>query len=141
MSDHKICRSDSCEIEEVHTVSLCKTDRRGGIVQPPVKVTKRPAWMQDDPEGLAEAVRRAVPKTLPINFTAITNKVRNDYGDLTERTVYRHVKKLVMRGELLKLNLQLGFAAYVRPGSKLLGDLSQMRDVMADLVDLDPDAA
>ena len=140
MLDAEVCRSDECEIEGIHTRSLCRTDRHGGVLQPPVAISKRPAWLKDDPEGLQESVRRAVPKTLPTNFSAIVDKVTNDYGAVTERTIYRHVKKLVERGELLKLNLRLGFAAYARPTSKLLSDPSEMRDIMTGLVDLEPDA-
>ena len=140
MLDAQVCRDEECEIEGVHTLSLCRKNRHGGVLQPPVKVSKRPAWLKDDPDGLQESVRRAVPKTLPTNFSAIVDKVVNDYGNVTERTVYRHVRKLVERGELLKLNLRLGFAAYARPTSKLVSDLPGMRDIMTAIVDIEPDA-
>lgn len=138
MLDAEVCRSEECEIEEEHTRSLCRAGRHGGVLQPPVKVSKRPVWLKDDPEGLQESVRRAVPKTLPTNFSAIVDKVTNDYGSVTERTIYRHVRRLVERGELLKLNLQLGFAAYARPTSKLIADLGSMREIMTGLVDIEP---
>lgn len=141
MLDAQVCRNEECEIEEVHTISLCRKDRRGGVLQPPLKISKRPAWLKDDPEGLQESVRRAVPKTLPTNFSAIVDKVTNDYGNVTERTVYRHVRRLVERGELLKLNLRLGFAAYARPTSKLVSDFAGMREIMTGIVDIEPDAS
>lgn len=136
----EICRDDDCVIEELHTTKQCRHLARVREPAKPIRASSRPAWKIDDPAGLSEAVMRAVPPGLPTHFSAIADGVRNDYGSVHERTIYRHIRKVVERGELLKVDLRLGFAAYIRPKAKLLSDLSTMRDVMSALVDLEPDA-
>lgn len=151
MSLGEICRDEACEIDHLHAPAECERVRQLRRVDllfneireikrvKPEPAVKRVPWHKDDPEGVREAVLRAIPKNLPTHFGAVADAVRNDYGEIAERTVYRHIKRLVRAGELVKQDLRLGFAAYVRPYSKLLSDLPTMRDVLAHVADLEPD--
>lgn len=136
----EICRDEECDLEGLHATGQCCGMRRRRRKERPLKTTQAP-WRVADPAGLSEAVLRAVPPTLPTHFSAIYDGVRNDYGSVHERTVYRHIRKILRRGELIKVNLRLGFAAYIRPKAKLLADLSTMRDVVESMVDLEPENA
>lgn len=138
-----ICRDETCSVAGVHTVSFCtrstRLDERAH--HRPLKPGGKPPWKRDDPSGLMNSVARATSKHRPTHFSAIVNEVVNDYGTVSERTVYRYLKKLVERGQVIKLDLRLGFAAYIRPKSKLLNDLPLIREIMVNTVDLEPDAA
>lgn len=68
----------------------------------------------------------------------IQRDVRDDYGTVTDRTVYRHVRKLVQEAKLIKLDLGLAFAAYIRPRARLLADPEALRDYMLANVDCLP---
>lgn len=149
----EICRDEHCELDGLHAPEECEQARRTSRIEllyeelseikgaKPAPTPKRPASLKDDPEGIREAVLRAIPKNLPTHFGAVADAVRNDYGEVAERTVYRHIKRLVKAGELVKQDLRLGFAAYVRPYSKMLRDLPTMRDVLVHMTDLEPDHA
>jgi len=75
-------------------------------------------------------------KSRPVHFAEIVSAVRDDYGSCTERTVYRHIRKLVARGQAVKLDLGLSFAAYIRPKSRLLRDLESLRDYMLGICEI-----
>ncbi len=151
----EICRDEGCEIEHLHAPEECERARQNRRIEllyaelreiddakaPAVSEPKRAVWQKDDPEGLSEAVMRAIPKNRPTHVAAVVESVRNDYGEVAERTVYRHLSRLVKTGEIIRQDVQLGFAALVRPYSKMLRDLPTMRDVLAHVTDPEPDHA
>lgn len=122
----EVCRDENCHRRDLHRPHLVETRPPPTLHHRP-NPNKKPLWQRNDPKGLTGAVARAVDKT-PKRFIEIVRDVRDDYGNVTERSVYRHVKKLVERGHLIKLDLGLTFAAYIRPKARLLKDPEAMRD-------------
>ncbi len=128
-----ICRDENCERLDVHY--------KHHVQQPPCvhhrpSAATTPLWQRDDPQALAEAVIRAC--NAPTHFQAVMRDVQDDYGACCERTVYRYLAKLVRAGELVKAEVDLAFAVYVRPKSRLLGDLDSLREYMLGLVEMHP---
>lgn len=150
----QICRDDDCNRPGVHlkhpVLSRGRTVKVHHRPDPttvqlalpsdakPPPDSKRAAWKRDDPKGLTEAVARATSRAYPTHIAAIYRDVQDDYGECTERTVYRHVKKLVERGHLIKLDVGLSFAAYIRPKSRLLKDHAAIREYLLGIVELNP---
>lgn len=135
IDSESICRDDDCIIVEMH--------HRHRVVATPqphsrADLTVTPPWKRDDPDALAEAVVRACSEAYPKHFSAIARDVRDDYGACTDRTVYRYLRKVIDRGLLIKLDLGLAFAAYIRPKSRLLNDLDSLRDYMLGVVEMHP---
>ena len=133
-----ICRDDNCDRLDVHPPHLVLNKGRKIVPHHRPNGLQRPLWQRDDPRGLTGAVARATSKSYPMLFSHIVRDVRDDYGPCTERTVYRHLRKLVQRGHVIKLDLQLAFAAYIRPRSRLLADPEGLRDYMLGTLELHP---
>ncbi len=137
-----ICRDEECTIVGVHTRSICTAGKLNG----PIKITPhghlipksgaRPPWKKDDPKGLTGSVARATSQLRPINLLGIYNAVSNDYGGVSERTIYRHVAKLVARGHIAKIDMGR-FAVYLRPNSKLLRDPDAIREYVEQNIESD----
>jgi len=105
-------------------------------VKPHHRPGKKPVWQLDDPTALTGAVARATSKAYPTHFAAIVRDVRDDYGTVTERTVYRHIKKLVARGHIAKVDIGFAFAAYIRPGSRMFKTADAIRDYILGTVEM-----
>jgi hypothetical protein len=127
----EICRDDACPRVGIHRKHLTALH---APPEPHHRPTRRPAWEQDDPEGLAASVLRAT-KMRPVVISEIVRDVRDDYGTVHERTIYRHVRRFVELGVLIKLDLGFTFAAYIRPGARLLADPSSMREMIEGELD------
>lgn len=128
-----ICRAEGCErvdLHAKHAVPAIKTDR------PPARYRARPVWTQADPRALARSICKATSKRVPTHFSAIASYVRNDYGQVTDRTVYRGLAKLVDRGCVLKLDVGFSFAVYLRPKSPLEHDHELIRDYILGIVEM-----
>jgi hypothetical protein len=132
-----ICREEHCDRVGVHLAH--------GVVPPPKKerppTPGRALWKRPSSKALDNAIAKATSKYWATHFGAILREVRNDYGTAEsehslERAVYRHLKKLVARGHIVKLDLGLSFAAYLRPGSKLLNDIDYLREQMVDQLEV-----
>lgn len=151
----RICRDDNCTILEVHArhfvepvsapprphhrpkkIKCARCTWRGqasfdrtacpkcdGEL---IAVRERQPWEADDQVGLTRAVAQATSKAYPVTFSMIARDVWDDYGACDERTIHRHLAKLVDRGCLLKFNINLPFAVYIRPGTRL--DLETIRE-------------
>jgi hypothetical protein len=145
MSDwnpNKICRDEDCEITEVHGVH-----RR--LLRKPVLVHHRPrknaplASSLDDgrlpthKELLAERVFNAIGDR-PMMMQWISCAVRDDYGSVTDRTIYRYVQRFVQEAKIIKLDLGLAFAIYIRPKSRLLQDRVALHEYMMSNADCLP---
>jgi hypothetical protein len=131
-----ICRDEDCEIDGVHRKHLVQPSKSRPHHRP--KRTGRslkPPWQQDDREGLRMSVERAAANGLPMYPSAIVRDVRDDYGTVHERTVYRYLRNSVLTGRVLKLDLKLPFAVYLSPNSALLHDLASVREYMVAVVD------
>lgn len=86
---------------------------------------------------------KSVPGRVPCGFAQIASGVADDYGKVTDRTVWRGIAKLVERGQLIKLDIGLSIAAYIRPLRKRRSqsgrlDDSEMRDYMLSIIELHP---
>ncbi len=132
-----ICRHEDCGIPGIHRAHLTKSRdtkphhrprRKRRDVAPPV-------WKLGDPEGLSNSVYAATSMTKPVVISEIVRDVRDDYGDVAERTVYRHVRKLVEIGRLLHVDFGLMFGGYIRPGARLLSDPEAMRDIIESTIE------
>lgn len=133
-----ICREEDCKIKCVHRKHSMRIRR----LRKPIEVHhrpkgKKPLWQQDAPAILTEIVLEAVGDR-PMIMQWIQRDVRDDYGTVTDRTVYRHVRKLVQEARLIKLDLGLAFAAYIRPRARMLSDTEALRDYMLANVDCLP---
>lgn len=120
----EVCRDENCRRADVHRKHLVAE-------RPPPQPHHRPGkqvWRYSDPRALTGAVARAASKSQPKIFREIVRDVRDDYGQVSERSVHRHINKLVERGQLIKLDLGLTFAAYIRPKSRLLKNPEALRD-------------
>lgn len=132
----EICRDEDCgrlDIHPKHPVLHRKCEAR-----PHHRPSRRAPWTQDDPDALGDAVERATSWAYPTHFAAIARDVRDDYGPCCDRTIYRHLSARVASGKIVKLDLGLAFAAYIKPGSRLLRDPASIREYMVGLVDQHP---
>lgn len=155
-----VCRDEWCPIVELH---MANDDRHGDREKrdeikprphhrPRAKAPLAPKplhpnyvpWKQADTQGLLNSVMKATNGRVPVWFQEIRDEVRDDYGDVADRTVWRAIKKLVERGALIKLDIGLAFAAYIRPIGKKgrkagrLDDINEMREYMLGLVECHP---
>jgi hypothetical protein len=125
----QICRDERCDIEEIHAKHQirCKREEDCGPKY------RRP-WSQPDRAGLAECVLRATSDRVPRWFQEITPEIRDDYGNVSDRTVMRVIRDLVKHGRLIKLELGLAFAAYMKPATRpvpgRLATFDEQRDYM-----------
>jgi hypothetical protein len=88
-------------------------------------------------ELLAERVLAAVGKR-PTFMAWIQRDVRDDYGHVSERSIYRYVGRLIADRRIVKLDLGLTFAVYIDPTSPMLSDRSALREYMLANVDCIP---
>jgi hypothetical protein len=122
----EICRDDQCTRRDVHRKHLVAGHAPPKAHHRP-DPNKKPLWQRNDPRGLTGAVARATSKT-PKVIAEIIRDVRDDYGSVSDRSIYRHVKKLLERGQLIKVDIGLTFDAYIRPKSRMLKDVEAIRD-------------
>lgn len=119
-----ICCDENCERTDLHRKHLVAK-------RPPSEPHHRPK--KSDPKTLTGAVARAVSRT-PKVFREIVRDVVDDYGKVSpteasaERSIHRHLKKLVERGQIIKLDLGFTFAVYLRPKSRWLRDPEAIRE-------------
>lgn len=146
-----ICTDEHCETLEVHAshaaLKPARVHRRPKPMKCTVCVWKGPGsferecpkchselvavrapWQYDDPRGLTGSVARAASKAAPKTFAMVCRDVWDDYGPCTERTVHRHLAKLVDRGCILKIDIGEAFDVYLRPGSRLASDIDTLRE-------------
>lgn len=142
-----ICRDDRCTIIEIHAPHLvgatfepkphhrprkirCTACSWRGTAsfermgcpkcnQPITAVKEVQPWEVHDELALVRSIANATSKAYPVTFSMIYRDVTNDYGKVDERTVHRHLSKLVDRGCLRKHQIDMPFAVYVRPGTRL----------------------
>lgn len=127
---NKICRDDDCDIDEVHLAH--KRLRRRSII-----VHRRPKRHQplartalpQEPDALSDSILKAVGD-YPMMMHWIQRDVRDDYGSVSDRSVYRYVRRLVEQARMIKLDVGLAFAIYIKPRARLLADPSAIRDYM-----------
>lgn len=132
-----LCRDDRCQIVGLHRPHLIRIIKPEPHHRP--STSPQLPWKRQDPRGLVGAVMRATSKAYPVAFSSIMREVFDDYGSVTRRTIYRHVKALVERGRLVRYELG-GLAAYVRPRSRLFSDREAVREYMLANTDIAADA-
>jgi len=128
LDPHCVCRDEHCDRVDIHPTH--KVQKRSKKERPPA--AGRELWKRSAPKALDRSIMKTTSKSFATHFGAMLQGVREDYGDVEERTMYRRVKRLVARGNLIKLDLGLSFAAYIRPKSRLIGDLGCIREQMYD---------
>jgi hypothetical protein len=146
-----ICRDDDCELNEdgIHPKHSQRRKRPPEVHHRPKPGGVLKIWQYADPPGVAESVEKATSADRPKVIWEIVRDVQDDYGSVTERTIYRHVRALVDAGRLIKLgnggggragsiNLRLPFAAYIKARSRLLADPDNLRDYMLGTYELHP---
>lgn len=142
----EICRDEDCLIVGAHRPHLVAErpppapHHRPKKRRPDELMFARTPWHQADPRGLRGAVARAVSKT-PKVFHEIVRDVRDDYGNVTERTIHRHLKALTERKQTIKLDLGFTFAVYIRPKSRMLKNIEAIRDYIEGEISLDNGSA
>ncbi len=138
-----ICRDDACEVDGLHRRGrMCKRSENHAP-RAHHRPLAKPVWQQPDPDGVLESIKKAVPEIRPVWFQQVSSDVRNDFGDVGDRTIWRGLKKLVERGELLRLDLGLAFHAYIKPvrrGERVPCrlDPDEMREYMLSIVEIHP---
>jgi hypothetical protein len=130
----QICKAEHCERIELHEAHELPAPGPGK----PVRPTSQPPWRHDAPKALTGAVARATSKAYPVHFAEIVREVRDDYGTCADRTVYRYLAKLVARGHVVKVDVGLTCAAYVRPKSRLLEAPDAIREYMLGKLEVSP---
>lgn len=119
----KFCVDEECEIERLHPRHR-RLKRRPVLHHRPVPnapLSIDQGGLPKPSELLAERVLNAIGE-LPMMIGWIQRDVRDDYGSVTDRTIYRHVKRLVQERKIIKLDVGLAFCVYMRPTSRYLHD-------------------
>lgn len=133
-----ICRDDRCERKGIHPWHPIDHEPK-----PHHRPKSKAPWKIGDQKSLLGAVMRSTSARVPKWFQEIGPDVRDDYGPISDRSLWRAIETLVKRGHLLKVDIGLAFAAYIRPmGRKRLpGRLDspeEMRDYMLGIVEIHP---
>lgn len=136
----EICRDDACLIERLHTTKLCRfafvDDRKPKRQRLAFFRSKKRPWQLTDREGLIEAVLRAVSDQ-PTTISWIARDVRDDYGQVTDRSIYRYVRRLVAQERLVKVEVGLHLVVYTKPKARVLREgRDGIRDIMLGLVEI-----
>lgn len=142
-----ICRDEACDRLEIHlahdvgkpvvqNTTGGKVPRERGDDDDERSGSARLAWQRSAPKALTRAIARATSRTYPKHYDAILHEVQKDYGACNSRTVQRHLRRLVERGHVLQVDLGKRLFAYLRPGSKMAGDIDLLREQISDLMDL-----
>lgn len=135
-----ICRDDACGRTDLHPKHFVpralaarhrpQAHHRPNAAAVPLAPPKRQNREPGAPRALTNAIARATSKSDPRQFSELCDRVRSDYGSAPDRSISRYLARLVERGHVIKLDLGLAFAAYIRPGSRLLGDPESLRELM-----------
>jgi len=116
-----ICRDDNCEKPGLHAAHDVPRQR--------VKSGARKKANDWDPDGLSETVLKVVCDTeWPLAFSDVKSAVLNDFGSTTDRAIHRHLARLEEKKKIMRLELGLAFAAYIKPSSRFLGDPDNLRE-------------
>lgn len=130
-----VCRDEACSINHVHPNHIFPLGEQSSRPKRPWWLQTEPgAHLRPDPKGLHQIVRRIFSGTdWPLAFVDVKQVVLNDYGSASNRTIHRHIAKLVADGFVLALDLELEFSylAYIRHDSRYLNDRDNLREHMA----------
>ncbi len=139
-----ICQDDRCGIVEIHETHEVTGNQ---VCRLALKAHHRPRtaapWKSSDRSGIMGSIMKSSSGRVPKWFQEIASDVRNDYGEVTDRTIWRWIKILVDRGQLMKLDVGLAFAVYMRPRGKKrasgrIEDPAELRDHMLSIVEIHP---
>jgi hypothetical protein len=142
VGDCSICRDEACEIEGLHAKH--ELHELGVHASPTAhhRPKAKPPWQQPDPDGLLKSILDANSEIRPKWFQEIAPDVRDDFGNVTDRSIWRGLKKLVERGQLLRLDLGLAFHAYIKPCCRRPvgrpATTEDMREYMLSIVEIHP---
>lgn len=126
-----LCRDEDCEVEGVHLAGSCSKMRRSRIERIQCIQAKKKAWAHrqgHSHRALDHAIALAVSGRRIKPFMEVYQEVIDDYGQITERSVYRRLKELIGRGHILRVTFARNLSGYLRPKSPLLADLTSMQE-------------
>lgn len=115
----KKVRCSSCEWRGSASFERPGCPRCGSAVE---AIREVKPWQVHDEISIVRAIANATSKAYPVTFSMIYREVIDDYGKVDERTVHRYLAKLVDRKCLIKYDVRLPFAVYVRPKTRLTYD-------------------
>jgi hypothetical protein len=121
----KLCRDEDCDRIELHLEH--EVEPKEPEKEQPSRSATAP-WKRSSPKGLDRSIAKATSQLYALPFEAILRHVENDYGTCIPRTVQRHLRTLVDRGHLLRIDLGRRLHGYLRPGSNMVNDLDLMRE-------------
>jgi len=126
----QLCRNENCDRIELHLKH--KVPRCPKRVEPSSNSASVP-WKRPAPKALDRSIAKATSKLYALPFEVILREVENDYGTCIPRTVQRHLRTLVARGHLLRVDLGRRLHGYLRPGSNMLNDLDLLREQVSSM--------
>lgn len=127
---HSICRDERCEIEGAHPKHLIRKVKARVHHRPSGELFEKPK-----PSALLEeCVERAIGH-IPVTVLEVQRDVKDDFGETCERTIYRHLKNLVAMGRIVKLDVGLSFAGYIKPGARMARDRAVVREYLLEHID------
>lgn len=131
-----VCQDDDCDLDELHpphpVISPCYRPK-------PVRSRRaNQPWKIPCTEALRDATLRAVSAYEPRNFATILSAVENDYGSCCSRSVHRHLKRLSLSGDIVRMDFgpQMRIYAYLKASSRLIREPGVVLDHILSLYDL-----
>lgn len=82
--------------------------------------------------ALQSAIIHATSRRRVKIFAEVYQNVLDDYGTVTDRSVYRHIDQLLDRGRIVRVSFDGNLSGYLRPRSPLLNDPYTMRQQIDD---------
>ena len=96
--------------------------------------TPRMAWQKHAYWCLEEIILSTVSQSTIRPFSMIYDNVINDYGSITDRTVYRYIKHLIGAGKLVRVQFDRRISGYLKTPTKLLADRESLREQLVDSI-------
>lgn len=130
-----VCRDERCTKSGIHAPHKLRGSSAEARSTKKNFAGKSP-WQMSAKKALTNAIAKATSITYPTHFKKLLDDVENDYGVCCDRQVYRALKILVERKQIIKMDLGGNLFAYVRPGSKLVNDPGLVREQIMGAIDL-----
>jgi hypothetical protein len=133
-----ICIDECCEIEGVHAPHKVKQKKEKK------PRSNKPPWLLTAKDALDESIVRAVCKLDVGSFHTILNEVENDFGSLGPthdsgvRRLYRRLSAVVRTGKVRRVDVGGRLFAYVKPQSRLAGDIEFLRESLKQMISYSP---
>lgn len=125
----EVCRDDNCDLDELHPVhDIHLVPRR----RPPSRRTFQgfEPWKVTCSDALRDSTLRAVSAHEPRSFSTVLSHVQEDYGSCCPRSVHRHLVRLRVAGDIVRMEFgpHRRICAYLKSGSRLVREPSLVLD-------------